>query len=63
VRMLLVHPDPVAAIGRAVQAGARLVYPAADEHGWRLGRIEDPFGHHWEIGTPTVAWPPPPGHR
>src|SRR6478735_1646369 len=52
VRMLLVD--------RAVRAGARLVYPAADEHGWRLGRIEDPFGHHWEIGTPTIPWPPGP---
>jgi PhnB protein len=29
-----------------------------DEHGWRLGRIEDPFGHHWEIGRPLDAWPP-----
>jgi PhnB protein len=63
VRMLLVVPDPDAVIARAVEAGARLVYPAADEHGWRLGRIEDPFGHHWEIGTPTVAWPPPSGHH
>ncbi len=60
VRMLLVDPDPDAVIARAVEAGARLVYPAADEHGWRLGRIEDPFGHHWEIGTPTIPWPP--GH-
>jgi PhnB protein len=60
VRMLLVDPDPDAVIDRAVQAGARLVYPAADEHGWRLGRIEDPFGHHWEIGTPTIPWPPGP---
>jgi hypothetical protein len=23
-----------------------------DEHGWRLGRIVDPFGHEWEIGVP-----------
>ena len=21
-------------------------------HGWRVGRIVDPFGHHWEIGKP-----------
>jgi PhnB protein len=50
VRMLLVVEDPDAVVQRAVAAGARLVYPVSEEHGWRLGRIEDPFGHHWEIG-------------
>jgi PhnB protein len=30
----------------------------AEEHGWRMGRIADPFGHHWEIGRPLVPWPP-----
>jgi PhnB protein len=29
-----------------------------DEHGWRLGRIVDPFGHEWEIGFPLGTWPP-----
>jgi PhnB protein len=58
VRMLLIAPDPVAMIARAVAAGAREVYPAAQEHGWLLGRIADPFGHHWEIGRPLGAWPP-----
>ena len=58
VRMLLIVDDPDAAIERAVVAGASLVRPAADEHGWRLGRIEDPFGHHWEIGRPLRPWPP-----
>jgi PhnB protein len=28
-----------------------------DEHGWRLGRIIDPFGHEWEIGAPPGNWP------
>jgi PhnB protein len=60
-RMLLVADDPDWAIARAVAAGATLVYPAANEHGWRLGRVRDPFGHHWEIGRPLVPWPPP-GH-
>ncbi|HTD08439.1 MAG TPA: RpiB/LacA/LacB family sugar-phosphate isomerase [Solirubrobacteraceae bacterium] len=58
VRMLLVVADPDAAIARAVSAGAIEVRAAADEHGWRLGRIEDPFGHHWEIGRPLISWPP-----
>jgi PhnB protein len=58
VRMLLIVDDPDAAIARAVEAGATEVYPAADEHGWRLGRVVDPFGHHWEIGKPLGPWPP-----
>jgi PhnB protein len=59
VRMAFVVDDPVAVIARAVAAGAREVYPAAEEHGWLLGRIEDPFGHHWEVGKPLGPWPPP----
>jgi len=59
VRMLLLVDDPDASIARAVEAGASEVYPAADEHGWRLGRIVDPFGHHWEVGKPLGIWPPP----
>jgi PhnB protein len=64
-RMLLVVPDPEGLVSQATSAGARLVRPVTDEHGWRLGRVEDPFGHHWEIGCPLVPWPPasvtPPG--
>jgi PhnB protein len=59
VRMLLVVDDPDAVVARAVRAGATEVRAVGDEHGWRLGRIEDPFGHHWEIGTPLGPWPPP----
>jgi PhnB protein len=58
VRMLLIDDDPDAAIARAVDAGATLGYAAEDRHGWRLGRIEDPFGHSWEIGKPLIPWPP-----
>jgi PhnB protein len=57
-RMLLMVEDPDGAIERAVAAGATLVRAAGDEHGWRLGRIADPFGHHWEIGKPLGPWPP-----
>ncbi|MFZ0973019.1 MAG: VOC family protein [Solirubrobacteraceae bacterium] len=59
VRLLLIVDDPDAAIERAVGAGATIVRPAANEHGWRLGRIADPFGHHWEVGKPLRPWPPP----
>jgi PhnB protein len=61
VRMLLMVDDPDAAVERAVAAGATEVYPVAEEHGWRLGRVADPFGHHWEIGKPLEEWPPPHG--
>ena len=34
-------------------AGAREIAPVEDkEYGWRVGRVVDPFGHHWEIGRP-----------
>ena len=56
--MLLVVDDPEAVIARATDLGARLVSPAERAHGWLLGRIEDPFGHHWEVGRPLGQWPP-----
>jgi PhnB protein len=58
VRLLLVVEDPRAVLVRAVSLGAAEIVPVAEEHGWLLGRIEDPFGHHWEIGKPLAGWPP-----
>ena len=52
VRMVLVVNDPDAAYDRAIKAGGTIVYPMGNEYGWRLGRLVDPFGHHWEIGKP-----------
>jgi PhnB protein len=52
VRMLLTVPDPDAAVARAIAAGATEVVAVEDNYGWRVGRIVDPFGHHWEIGRP-----------
>lgn len=49
VRMLLIVEDPAVVLARAVAAGAKQVAPVADAHGWRIGRIVDPGGHHWEI--------------
>jgi PhnB protein len=57
-RTLLVVDDPDATIAQALAAGALELSPAQDEHGWRLGRIEDPAGHEWEIGRPLGTWPP-----
>jgi PhnB protein len=53
VRMVLVVPDPDAVFARAVGAGAKVISPVEDkEYGWHVGRLRDPFGHHWEIGKP-----------
>ena len=52
VRMVMIVEDPDAAFDRAVAAGATVVWPVGNQYGWRLGRIADPFGHHWEIGKP-----------
>jgi PhnB protein len=57
-RTLLVVDDPDAVFERAVSAGASAAAEMANEHGWRLGRIIDPFGHEWEIGRPLGPWPP-----
>ena len=52
VRMVMTVEDPDTAFERAVAAGAIAVWPVSNQYGWRLGRIVDPFGHHWEIGKP-----------
>lgn len=52
VRIILTVADPDAVFARAMAAGAKQVYAVVEEHGWRLGRVVDPFGHHWEIGRP-----------
>ena len=50
-RMVLTVEDPDAVYARAVEAGAKVVWPVADqEYGWRVGRVMDPYGHHWEVG-------------
>ncbi|HZP81490.1 MAG TPA: VOC family protein [Chthonomonadaceae bacterium] len=54
VRMILTVPDPDAMFAQAVAAGAREVVAVEEAHGWRVGRVADPFGHHWEIGRPLV---------
>jgi len=52
VRMVLTVENPDAVFDRAVAAGGKVVWPVTEDYGWRIGRIVDPFGHHWEIGKP-----------
>jgi PhnB protein len=41
-----------AAFDRAVKAGAHVEQPVADQFwGDRYGKLKDPFGHKWSIGT------------
>jgi PhnB protein len=54
VRMVMTVGDPDVVLERAVGAGATVVSPVSDNYGWRLGRVVDPFGHHWEIGKPLA---------
>lgn len=55
VRMVLTTQDPDAAFQRAVNAGATVVWDMKNDYGWRIGRVVDPFGHHWEIGKPEAS--------
>ena len=50
IRMILTTADPDAVFEQALKAGASIIFPVSEEHGWRLGRLADPFGLHWEIG-------------
>ncbi len=52
VRMILTVDDPDAVFEQAIAAGASEVAAVSEDHGWRIGRVADPFGHHWEIGKP-----------
>ena len=54
-RMILTVADPDAIFAKALAAGAREVVAVAEAYGWRLGRVVDPFGHHWEIGHPLKS--------
>lgn len=44
-----------AAFQRALDAGASVVMPLADQFwGDRYGQVKDPFGHTWSIGAPLT---------
>jgi PhnB protein len=52
IRMILTVDDPDSLFDQAIAAGGEEVYPVSDAHGWRVGRMVDPYGFHWEIGSP-----------
>jgi PhnB protein len=59
VTLMLYVEDVDAVVGRAVEAGAKLKRPVADQfYGDRTGGIEDPFGHVWYVATHVEDVPP-----
>src|SRR5690349_6391304 len=44
IRMILTTDDPDSLFTKALKAGATEIFPVGEEHGWRLGRLADPFG-------------------
>jgi PhnB protein len=52
VRISLIVEDANATTAQAIAEGATEVFPVADQpYGLRQGRVADPYGHHWLIGT------------
>src|SRR5205085_8626061 len=54
VRMILTVEDPDSVYAQAIGAGATEVAPLTEGHGWLIGRVADPSGHHWEVGKPLT---------
>lgn len=50
MRLILIVGDPETMFTEALNAGASEITPVHEEYGWKLGRLVDPFGFHWEIG-------------
>lgn len=55
VRLIFTVADPDAVFERALKAGGTQVYAVSEAYGWRVGRVVDPYGHHWEIGRPVAG--------
>jgi PhnB protein len=52
VSLMLYVEDVDASFARAVEAGAKVLRPVRDEdHGDRMGGVEDPFGYSWWLAS------------
>ena len=59
VGFMLYVPDADAAFKRAVEAGATVTRPLADQfYGDRSGTVGDPFGYQWTLSTHKEDVPP-----
>ncbi|MBY0434611.1 MAG: hypothetical protein K2U26_10925 [Cyclobacteriaceae bacterium] len=54
IKIVLTVDNPDSVFEQALKAGAKEVFPVGEDFGWRLGRLSDPFGLHWEIGKPLT---------
>lgn len=54
IKIIITIDDPDTLFEQALNAGAKEIFPIGEEYGWRLGRLCDPFGLHWEIGKPLT---------
>ncbi len=54
MRIILTVAEPDAVFAQAVAAGGTVIAPMYEGNGWRIGRLADPFGHHWEVGRPLA---------
>ena len=55
IKIILTVDNPDRIFEQALKAGAKEVFPIGEDYGWRLGRLSDPFGLHWEIGKPLIG--------
>jgi PhnB protein len=50
VTLNVIVDDPDATLAKAEKAGAKVIFPVADQfYGFRSGRFQDPFGHVWIV--------------
>ena len=50
IRIILETKNADALFEKAIQFGATAICPIKTEEDWRIGKLQDPFGHIWEIG-------------
>jgi len=50
IRIILETKNADALFEKALQFGATAICPIKTEEDWRIGKLQDPFGHIWEIG-------------
>jgi PhnB protein len=55
MRLILTVEDPDVVFAQALAAGATVVNAVYEGHGWRIGRLADPFGYHWEVGKRVAS--------
>lgn len=50
VRIILETENADDLFANALRLGAHQICPMTSEEDWRIGKLQDPFGHIWELG-------------